>query len=91
MDPETILLASLAMSGVIWYVVTSLLIYENLRRRGQKVSFIWLRVMAPSYASRYRAITKSETGKVGSLFYHWVVSINLALASGLLALLVHHL
>jgi hypothetical protein len=91
MNTVTILLVATAACCVIWYVVTTLLIYENLRRRGQKVSFLWLRVLAPRYASRYKEITKRETGRVGILFYHWVVSINLALISALSALIVHNL
>jgi hypothetical protein len=31
------------------------------------------------YANKYREITKKETGKVSSLFYHWVISINVVL------------
>ena len=91
MDTVTILFASVAACSLIWYLVTTMLIYENLRRRGQKVSFLWLRVLAPRYASRYKEITKRETGRVGVLFYHWVVSINLALVSALSALIVHNL
>jgi hypothetical protein len=87
----TILLASTAACSIIWYVITTLLIYENLRRRGQRVSFLWLRVLAPWYASRYKEITKRETGRVGILFYHWILSINLALVSALSAFIVHNL
>ena len=74
---------------MLWYIVASILIYENLRRRGEKVSFLWLRAMAPIYASRYRKLTKQETGRTGMLFYHWVVSVNLALVLTLLAVAVH--
>jgi hypothetical protein len=79
MSTEAIVITALAGCCVVWFVVASLLIYENLRRRGEKVSFIWLRAMLPFYVSRYRKLTRQESGKVGNLFYHWVVSINLAL------------
>ena len=82
----TVVLMALAGACAVWYLVATLLIYENLRRRGQRVSFLWLRVMAPSYASRYKEITESEEGKVGPLFYHWIVSINSALFFVVLAL-----
>lgn len=87
----TIILFVLACGCVVWCVITTLLIYENLRRRGEQVSFIWLRAAAPWYASRYRKITKQETGKVGSLFYHWIVSINSVPVFTVLAFVVHNL
>ncbi len=64
---------------IIWFVVASLFIYDNLRRRGRPVSFLWLRLMLPAYASQYKELTKAENGRVGPLFYHWIVSINAAL------------
>jgi hypothetical protein len=70
--------------AVGWFVFSTLLIYEALRRRGVSVSFLWLRALAPKYAHEYRAITRRETGRTGPLFYHWVVSINVALVSAIL-------
>lgn len=80
----------LACLSVVWHIVSIILIYENLRRRNEKVSFLWLRLMAPWYASRYGKITKAETGKVGPLFYHWLISINAALVLVILMLAVHY-
>jgi hypothetical protein len=54
--------------GAVWFVVSSLLIYDNLGRRGQKVNFLLIRLMLPWYVSRYREITKSETGKSRAAF-----------------------
>lgn len=59
MNLTTIFIA-FAGACAAWYVVTILLIYENPQRRGQRVSFLWLRVMAPWYASRYKEITRGE-------------------------------
>jgi hypothetical protein len=71
------------MVGVIlaagWSVVSSLRIYDALRRLNMNVSFLWLRVMIPKYARQYKEITIKETGKPGPLYYHWIISINLAL------------
>jgi len=80
--------AILAMACVIWNVATSIVIYENLRRRGIRVSFLWLRLMAPFYAHRYRKITREEIGRTGPLYYHWIVSINSALVLGVVAILL---
>jgi hypothetical protein len=81
------ILVVLAAISVVWYVVSSLLIYEQLRKRGMKVSFLWLRVMILTDADQYRRATREETGKTGPLFYHWIVSIYAALVCVILALL----
>ena len=73
------LLLIVAGASVIWNIVTSIRIYHELKSRGIEVSFLWLRVMAPFYAHRYKKITQAETGHSGSLYYQWVGSINLAL------------
>ena len=78
MNTALVLLVACGACG-LWYVVTSIRIYEDLRRRNIPVSFLWLRVMIPKYAHQYKVITRRESGKVGPLFTHWIVSINLAL------------
>ncbi len=75
---------------IIWFVVASLLIYDNLRRRGRPVSFLWLRLMLFSYVSQYKEITKAEDGRVGHLFYHWIISINTALLLVVVTIIVSH-
>lgn len=87
----TLILIVLACVCVVWYVVTSILIYANLRRRGEGVNFIWFRMMLPWYANHYKQITKTETGKVGPLFYHWIISINTALAIVIVLFIVRRL
>jgi hypothetical protein len=76
-----------AVACVIWNVITSLRIYDDLRRRNIRVSFLWLRVLAPKYAQQYKRITTQENGRPGPLFYHWIVSINLALVFAVIAVL----
>ncbi len=81
-------IVGLVALSTIWNVVASILVYENLRRRGRPVSFLWLRALAPWYVFQYKKITKAETGKVGLLFYHWIISINLALIFGIVAIVI---
>lgn len=78
METATVFIA-LCVLCAFWNIAISLMVYSYLKERGVSVSFLWLRVMAPKYAFQYREITHSETGKAGPLFYHWIVSINLAL------------
>jgi hypothetical protein len=82
-----VVLVALSVVCVIWNVVTTLIIYDALQRRGIPVSFLWLRMLAPKYASQYKDITKAETGRVGPLFYHWIVSINLAWVFAIVAII----
>lgn len=64
---------------VVWAVVAALLIAADLKRRGQHVSFVWLRLMILQYLHQYARITREQEGRVGPLFYHYVIPLNLAL------------
>jgi len=81
------LAASIVAIAVTWHIVATMMIYEALRKRNLKVSFIFLRLLAPKYASQYRQITRKETGKTGPLFYHWIISINTAWVAAILLIL----
>ncbi len=78
----------IALACVAWGVVVSILIFESLRRRGEKVNFLFLRFMVPFYAHRYAELTRAETGKAGPLFVHFLLAFNLALACVLVALIM---
>jgi hypothetical protein len=67
-----------AVACVAWNLVATLLVYAALRRRHLPVSFFWLRVAILKYLGQYREVTRQEGGRTGPLFYHWLVSINLA-------------
>jgi hypothetical protein len=82
-----VILAIPAVAGGFWNIATSIRILGELRQRNMKASFLWLRAMAPVYAFRYKKVTTEETGKPGPLFYHWIISINLALVFAVAALL----
>ena len=77
----------IGLFAMVWYVVTSLLIYKELQKRGVKMNFLLLRMFIIKYASHYKEITRKETGKTGPLFYHWIISINIALLMMLLIIL----
>lgn len=83
----TNILIGLAALCVVWYVVVSILICSALGKRGIKINYFLLRLMMPSYAGKYRKITREETGKTGPLFYHWIISINATLVCVILAIL----
>ncbi len=81
-------LVGILVLAVAWYVVTTIRIYEALRKRNVSVSFLFLRILILDYVAQYKQITLQETGRVGPLFYHWLISINVALVSAILVLLL---
>ncbi len=74
----TILLGLLLVCA-IWAVTAAVLIARDLDKRGIPVSFVWLRLMILKYLHQYSKITREEEGRVGPLFYHYVVPLNVAL------------
>ena len=83
----TIFFAVIAGIAVVWFIVSSMMIVNDLMKRGHKINFIFIKVMFPVYAHRYKKITLEETGKVGSLFYHWIIAINIALVFAVAAII----
>ena len=82
------LLFVLAGAAVVWGIVAAMLIFEALRRRGEKVSFLLIRLMLPAYVHRYEQVTREDTGRAGPLFYHFVMAFNLALVAVVVAVLL---
>ena len=72
----------------VWAVVASILIARDLEKRGEPVSYFWLRLMILEYLADYSRITSAETGRVGPLFYHYVVPLNVALALAIVMAIV---
>jgi len=83
----TIFFAVIAGIAVVWFIVSGMMMVNDLMKRGQKIQFIFIKVMFPVYAHRYKKITLEETGKVGPLFYHWVIAINTALVLAIAAII----
>ena len=78
MTVRNILLA-VAMLSASWGVVDSILMVVALDKRGMPVNMVRFRLFFFRYLGQYRRMTLDETGKVGSLFYSFVISMNLAL------------
>ena len=69
----------LAIVCVLCGVVFSIMITTFLSKRGTKINFLLIRIYIYKYVNQYRKITEEETGKVGPLFYSFIVSFILAL------------
>jgi hypothetical protein len=79
-------LIALAIVCGIWAAASAVLITADLDRRGMKTPFLFMRPLVFRNLGRYKEATMKETGKIGSLFYSYVVSINAALVLALAAL-----
>jgi len=87
----TILFAVVAAIAVIWFIVSGAMIVNELMKRKHRIKFIIINAMLPVYVHRYRKITLEETGKVGSLYYYWVIAINTALVFAVAAIISKNL
>jgi len=85
MDLTKIFIA-IATIAMVVYIIVSLLIYNELKKRDVNVQFVFLRFMIPFYANQYRSLTADESGKPGVLFYFWIISINTALVFAIAAI-----
>lgn len=75
-----IILIIIGVLSIIVYLLSTIMIYIFLEKRGKKIeNFIFIRLFIFRYVNNYKRITKNETGKVGYLFYSWLISINTAL------------
>ncbi|MBN2565171.1 MAG: hypothetical protein JXB46_05625 [Candidatus Eisenbacteria bacterium] len=70
---------AIALICGIWAIVASLMIARDLEKRGIPVSYLWLRLMILKYLHVYSKVTREQNGRVGPLFYHYVVPLNVAL------------
>lgn len=76
----------LALAAVAINIVCSMFIIHELQKRNVKINFFFLKLYLPKYAHQYKQISVQETGKVGSLFYVWLISINAALVFAIIGL-----
>jgi len=60
-------------------IVSSMLIINEMSKRGIKINYFLIRLLIPKYAHQYKKITMEETWKAGGLYYIWICSINLVL------------
>lgn len=68
----------LAAVCALWAVVSAVRIAAVLDRLGIKTPFPFIVLFIFRNLNRYREITLRETGKVGPLFYSYVIPINAA-------------
>ena len=79
---------ALAIVCVLCGVVSSIEITLFLSKRGIKINYLLIRIYIIKYVNQYRKITKEENGKVGLLFYSYIVSFILALLFAIVGLIL---
>ncbi len=87
----------MAISGVLfaitvlcaaWATASAILITHTLDRRGLDTPAPFIGLFLFRNLRRYRVITHGESGRVGLLFYSYVISINAGLVLALVALIL---
>jgi hypothetical protein len=78
----------LALLCIVWGAVSAVRIAAALHGRGIRIQPVLLNVLIFKYLYQYRAITLSETGRTGLLFYSYVLAMNLALIAAITGLVV---
>jgi hypothetical protein len=78
MDIGTLFLIAGILSA-LWGVMDFILIAAALDKRGIPVNPLLFRVFFFRYLNQYRKATLQETGKVGGLYYSFIIAMNLAL------------
>ncbi len=78
------ILFGIAILGVIWGIVSAMIMISYISRRGHKVSFLLIRLFIFKYINQYYKLTKKETGKPGVWFFSYIAAMNLALVCAII-------
>ncbi|NIN01081.1 MAG: hypothetical protein GTO24_24220 [candidate division Zixibacteria bacterium] len=77
---------AVAILGVFWGIVSSIVISSFLSKRGVKINLLFFRILVLKYIHQYHSITTQENGKPGPWFYSYIISMNLALLFAILGM-----
>ena len=83
---NTLLGLAIVFAGL--FVIFSIMIVNEVSKRGIKINFFLLRLYIIKYIHQYKKLTKQETGKIGPLYYPCIISVNLALVCAIVGLIL---
>ena len=86
MTPVTVLISVAVVCG-LWAGVSAVLLAGALERHGVRTPFPVWGVLVFRNLHRYSELTRGTTGRIGPLFYSYVIAINAALVLVVAALL----
>ena len=79
--------------GVAWLIainiILTMIIITRLQKRNVKINYFLLRMLYPKYVHQYKNLIVQETGQIPSIFYGWLISINVAAVCAVAGLLAH--
>ncbi|MCK5816487.1 MAG: hypothetical protein KAH15_00650 [Candidatus Marinimicrobia bacterium] len=85
-----LILILIGATGVSMYAISTILIYEFHHRRNDKTpSILFINFYIFKFVGKYKKITKSETRRIGPLFYMWIISINIVLLVAILLFVIN--
>ena len=73
------ILMILALACIVWSITALMLISGKVSKSGTRVHFFLITLLFFRYISVYEDLTKKETGKTGSLVYHFVIPLWISL------------
>jgi len=82
------LFLGMALVFVGLFVILSIMIVNEVSKRGVKINFFLLRLYIIKYIHQYRKLTLDESGRVGPLYYPCIISVNLALILAIAGLIL---
>jgi hypothetical protein len=74
----------MVMVCLAWAITAMVLIISRVEKSGTRINFFLLKLFVFKYISQYNEMTRTEKGRVGPLFYHFIVPMWLAFAGVLL-------
>jgi hypothetical protein len=69
-----------ALLCVIWAVAALILITRKVTGKGEKINFFLFNLILLRNLSKYQDVTRSERGRTGGLYYHFVIPMWIAFA-----------
>ena len=82
---------AIALISVAWGIVSGMVIVSFLSARGVKINWFLIKLMIIKYVSQYEEITRKESGKAGAWFYSYAISMNLALGTAIIGIILRML
>lgn len=79
----------LALACIIANLVLTMIIIARLEKRNMKINYFLIRLLYPKYVHQYKNLIVSETGHTPSIFFGWLISINLAAVCAIAGILAH--
>jgi len=79
---------TIAIVCAVCGVASAIAMADALQKRGVRVNWILMRMFMPRYAVQYRDVIRAETGRVGPWYYVFLGTINLALVTAVIGLIL---